>query len=142
MCIYRKILKFTAPEAAHVMDAISDEASLRIFRLIIVNAKDSESLKDELKMSYKIYYNRIRNLIETGLIKRKGRFYGITSFGQVVYEAYTKVSKAIENRSTLEIIDVVKGSEIPKDEFAKFANELIHDVELREIIVKQIATSS
>jgi len=79
--------------------------------------------------------------MDNGLIKRKNKYYTVTSFGQLVYKAQAIVNKAIQNRSRLEIVDVLGGSKIPKDEFAKLVNNIIHDLELREILAKQVADS-
>jgi len=135
-------LKFTAPEVAHVMNAMSDEISLRMLKLIKESTKDTASLKLELKLTRKQCYDKIQRLMDNGLVKRKKRYYTITSFGQVVYEAQAVVKKAIENRSALEIVDVLRRSEIPEDEQTIFVNNIIHDLELREIIAKQVANSS
>jgi predicted transcriptional regulator len=131
-------LKFRTPGVAHVISAISDEISLRAFKQINENAKDFESLKEELELTSSQCRKRIRILMDAGLIERKKRYYGLTSFGRIIYEVLTMVSEAIENRSTLEMVDALRSTEIPKDEFAKFVNELIHDTELRQIITKQI----
>jgi len=113
-----------------------------MFKLIKESTKDTESLKLELKLTRKQCYDKIQRLMDNGLVKRKKRYYTITSFGQVVYEAQAVVKKAIENRSALEIVDVLRRSEIPEDEQTIFVNNIIHDLELREIIAKQVANSS
>jgi len=101
-------LKSTAPEVAHVINAISDEISLRIFQLIKESTIDTDSLKLELKLSCKQCYDKIEKLMDNGLIKRKNRYYSVTSFGQAVYEAQAIVNKAIQNRSRLEIVGCVR----------------------------------
>lgn len=129
------------PKVVDVMDAISEDTTVSMFKLIKEGTEDTESLIVELKISYKQFYDRIQKLIDAGLIKRKNRFYSITSFGHVVYEAQTIVGKGIENRSILKILDVVRRSDLPGDECAKFVNDFIPDLELREIIAKQVAST-
>jgi predicted transcriptional regulator len=109
-----------------------------MFKLIKESPKDREGLRDELRISRKQFYDRTQKLIDTGLIKRKSRYYSVTSFGHLVYEAQAKVSKALENRSALEIVDVLIRSDIPKDQYAKFVDRLIHDLDLREVIAKRM----
>lgn len=135
-------MKLTAPEVARVLDAISDEVSLSIFELIKKSTKDTETIKLELKLSRKQCYDRIQNLMGNGLIKRKNRCYSLTSFGQVVYDAQAMVDKAIENRSALEMVDALRHSDIPQSERTKFVNSIIPDLQLREIITKQVANNS
>ena len=128
----------TAPEVAHVLHAISDEVSLSIFELIKKSAKDTEAIKVELKLSRKQCYDRIQNLMDNALITRKNKYYSVTSFGQIVYDAQAIVNKAIKNRSALEMVDALRGSEIPQGECTKFVNSIIPDLQLREIITKQV----
>jgi predicted transcriptional regulator len=130
-------LSFTAPELAQVLDAISDEISLNIFVIIKNNAKNTESLRDELNISSKQCYDRIMKLVDVGLVKRKGLYYCITSFGRLIFQAQEKVAKAIKNLSKLKIVDVIKDTNLPRDERTKLVNELIDDDELREMIVNQ-----
>jgi predicted transcriptional regulator len=134
-------LKFIAPKVVDVMNAVSEEISLSLFKLIKESTKNTESLTEELKISYKQFYDRIQKLINTGLIKRENRYYTITSFGHVVYAAQAIVSKGIEIRSILKILDVTRRSDLPKDEYAKFVDQFIDDLELREIVAKQVASS-
>jgi predicted transcriptional regulator len=130
----------TAPEAAQVLDAISDKISFSMFNIIRNNVKDPESLRDELNISAKQCYDRIAKLIDTGLVKRKGGCYSITSFGHLIFHSQAKVAKAIENLSKLRIVDAIRSSDLPKDEHTKLIDELIDDDELREMIVEYVLT--
>jgi predicted transcriptional regulator len=132
-------MNFTAPETAQVLDAISDKISFNIFKIIRNNVKDTESLRDELNISAKQCYDRIAKLINTGLVKRNGGCYAITSFGHLIFHAQAKVAKATENLPELKIVDVIRGSDISKDECKKLVHELIDDDELREMIVKSMS---
>jgi predicted transcriptional regulator len=128
-------MNFTAPEAAQVLDAISDNISFNMFKIVRNNVKDPESLRDELNISAKQSYDRIVKLIDTGLVKRNDGCYSITSFGRLVFHAQAKVAKAIENLSKLKMVDAIRCSDLPKDEHTKLIDELIDDDELREMIV-------
>jgi predicted transcriptional regulator len=133
-------LSFTAPKTAQVLDAISDEISFNIFKIIKDNAKDTQGIRDELNISAKQCYDRIAILIDTGLIKRKAGYYIITSFGRLIFQAQAKVAKAIENYSKLKMVDVIRGSDLTRDERTKLLDELIDDDELRGIVVSRIQT--
>jgi hypothetical protein len=61
----------------------------------------------------------------------------MTSFGWLTFQAQEKVAKAIKNLSKLKIVDVIRDTNLPRDERTKLVNELIDDDELREMIVKQ-----
>jgi DNA-binding Lrp family transcriptional regulator len=134
MVIQTRLLNFMAPEAAQVLVAISDEISFNMFIIIKNNARDTESLRDGLNISSKQCHDRIVKLVDTGLVKGKGRYYSITSFGRLIFQAQAKVGKAIENLSKLKIVDAIRDSEFPEDQRTKLINEFIHDDELREMI--------
>jgi DNA-binding Lrp family transcriptional regulator len=128
-------LNFTAPKTAQVLDAISDEISFNIFKIIKDNAKDTQSITDELNISAKQCYDRIAKLLDTGLVKRKAGYYNITSFGRLIFQAQAKVAKAIENLWKLKMVDVIRSSDVSKDEYTKLVDELIDDDELKDTIV-------
>jgi DNA-binding Lrp family transcriptional regulator len=123
------------PDTARVLDAISDKISFSIFKIIKENAKDTQSLKDELNISAKQCYDRIAILVETGLIKRKAGYYSITSFGRLIFQAQAKVAKAIENLWKLKMVDAIRSSDLSKNEYTKLVDELIDDDELKDMIV-------
>jgi predicted transcriptional regulator len=75
MVIQTRLLNFMAPEAAQVLVAISDEISFNMFIIIKNNTRDTESLRDELNISSKQCHDRIVKLVDTGLVKGKGRYY-------------------------------------------------------------------
>ncbi len=118
-----------------MLDAISDDTSLNIFVIIKNDAKNTESLRDELNISSKQCYDRIKKLVDVGLVKRKGLYYSITSFGRLIFQAQEKVAKANKNLSKLKIIDVIRDSNFPRDQCIKLVKELIDDDELRVMIV-------
>jgi hypothetical protein len=88
-------------------------------------------------ISSKQCYDRIMKLVDVGLVKLKGFYYSITSFGWLIFQAQEKVAKAIKNLSKLKIVDVIRDTNLPRDERTKLVNELIDDDELREMMVNQ-----
>jgi len=130
-------LSFTAPELAQVLDAISDEISLNIFIIIKNDAKNIEGLRDELNITSKQCYHRINKLLDMGMVRRKGSYYSVTSFGRVIFQAHENVAKAIKNLSKLKIVDVIRDSNLHRDERTKLVADLIDDDELREMIISQ-----
>ena len=128
-------MNFKVPKAAQVLDAISDEISFNMFKILKNNSKNTVSLSDELNVSAKQCYDRIAKLVDTGMVKRKSGYYQITPFGHLIFHAHAKVAKAIENLSKLKMVDALKGSDLPKDEYTRLVDELIDDDELKDMIV-------
>jgi hypothetical protein len=56
-----------------VLNAISDNISVKMFRMIAADSETSEGLMDKLGVSRKQYYDRMCKLYAAGLITRRGR---------------------------------------------------------------------
>jgi hypothetical protein len=121
-----------------VLDAISDDISLNLLNVIINEAGNAGSLRDQLQLSQREYYARMVKLVDTGLVKRKGRTYTITSFGRLIYQVQLKIAKAQKNLSKLKMADIVRDSDISKDEYTEFIDKLIDDNEIKNIIFTQM----
>jgi predicted transcriptional regulator len=121
-----------------VLDAISDDISLNLLNVIINEAGNAGSLRDQLQLSQREYYARMVKLVDTGLVKRKGRAYTITSFGRLIYQVQLKIAKAQKNLSKLKMADIVRDSDISKDEYREFIDKLIDDNEIKNIIFTQM----
>jgi hypothetical protein len=121
-----------------VLDAISDDISLNLLSVIINKAGTADSLRDQLQLSQREYYARMVKLVDTGLVKRKGQAYTITSFGRLIYQAQLKIAKAAKNLSKLKVADIIRDSDISKDEYTEFIDKLIDDDEIKNIIFTQM----
>ena len=118
-----------------VLEAISDDVSLDLLNIIFNKSETSNNLKEQLKLSRRKYFARLSKLVDTGLVKRKGKNYAITSFGQLIYNAQLKVTKAAENLPNLKMIDALKDSDISRDDYAEFIDKFINDMEIKNIIL-------
>jgi len=124
---------------ADVIKTMSDEKSLLIFNTIyLAGGDESETIRDELKLTRKQYYSRISRLQKTGLVKRqKGRYF-LTAFGKVIYDSQRLLGTAIKNYWKLRAIDSLgfEENEVPKDERKKIIDELLGNQQLKDILLK------
>jgi predicted transcriptional regulator len=119
-----------------VLDAISDNISVKMFRMIAADSETSDGLMDKLGVSRKQYYDRMRKLYAAGLITGRGREYALTSFGRLIYRAQMDLVKASDHRLKLKAIDMIKAyKNISKDEYSKLVDTIIDDTELKNIII-------
>ncbi len=125
---------------ADVIKTMSDEKSLLIFNTIyLAGGDESETIRDELKLTRKQYYSRISRLQKTGLVKRqKGRYF-LTAFGKVIYDSQRLLGTAIKNYWKLRAIDSLGFDEndVPKEERKKIIDELLGNQQLKDILLKQ-----
>lgn len=134
----RKTVK--AVTKLQVLDTISDDVSLIMISMIQNTSETVDSIIDKLNITHKQYYDRITKLLKTGLVKRRGRYFYITSFGKLIYQAHLKIAKAATNLSTLKAIDAIKlNNEMSHDEYRNIIDGLIDDNELKNIILNSDA---
>jgi len=109
--------------------------NLVLFNTIALASGDSTILISSLNLTRKQYYSRISDLINVGLIIRKNGNYFLTSFGKVVYEAQELIGNAVQYSSKLRAIDSIEPCEFPAAERTKIIDTLIHNSEIKEILI-------
>jgi predicted transcriptional regulator len=133
---------------ANILNAISDDKSLVLFKSIAIDSSDF--LISKVNLSCKQYYSRISNLIKSDLISRKNKRYFLTSFGKIVYDAQKRIEMAAEDHWKLKAIDSIERSDnrgLPAEEFKKIIDNLIKNQQIRDILFgshhrQQIATTA
>jgi predicted transcriptional regulator len=78
-----------------VLEAISDEASLELFKLIAITNGTSKAIRSNIKITRKQYYSRLSKLLQSGLIKRKNSRYCLTTFGMIIYQVHKKIENEL-----------------------------------------------
>lgn len=120
-----------------VLDAISDDASLELFRLVALTNGTSDVLRSNMKLTRKQYYSRLFKLVQCGLIKRTDNKYFLTALGRVMYDAQATIENALNNYWKIKAIDsfkIAKG--IPLEEQKRLIETLIQDQEIKNILTK------
>ena len=128
-------MKSGTPKLVEVLEAISDNLSFNILDMLDKNEQTIKGLGEKLNISNKQCYVRIVKFLDTGLIKRKGMNYVITSFGQLIFEAQLKVARATQSLSKLKMLDSVRNSEITRHKYAMLIQKLIEDEGIKKIIL-------
>jgi predicted transcriptional regulator len=80
-----------------VLDAISDDASLELFKSIAITEASSHALRRNLQVTRRQYYFRLFKLVQCGLIQRRGNIYSLTHLGKVMYDAQDTIEKAMNS---------------------------------------------
>lgn len=123
---------------ADIINAISDEQSLSLFKTIAETGANSEILTKTIKLTRKQYYSRMSSMTKVGLIKRKNGKYFLTSFGKVVYQAQTMIENTLKDYWKLKAIDSLDSStsmELPQEERNKILNTLIDNQQVKQILL-------
>jgi DNA-binding HxlR family transcriptional regulator len=130
-----------AKSLAEVINLISDDKSLLIFKTIFLASGDSsEILRTQLKLTRKQYYSRISRLTKAGLVRRqKGRYF-VTAFGNVIYVVQKLLGNALKNYWKLQAIDslgVAHDGNIPEEERIKIIDLMIGNQQIKEILLSK-----
>jgi predicted transcriptional regulator len=96
-----------------VIEVLSDGISVNILEIIESNAKKAKDQKQELNISNKQFYDRVQKLMDASLIKRRGSYYHVTSFGTATLQAYAKIAKGIEYLPEFKFIDSITNGGLP-----------------------------
>jgi hypothetical protein len=105
--------------ATSVMKAMSDDKSIQLFKIIAKSSVekpsldknetvDTDLLMSKVTLAKKQYYQRISNLISSGLIRRSHGKYLLTSLGKVAYSVIELVDQAIRDYWKLKAIDAIE----------------------------------
>jgi hypothetical protein len=124
---------------AEVFGAVSDDASLELFKLIAQgNGSTSEVLRGKMTLTRKQYYSRLYRLSHCGLIKRRDNTYVLTAFGLVLHDALGTIEAALANFWRIKVADTLDSAEgVPAEEQKKLLETLISDQDIKSILMKR-----
>lgn len=91
-----------------VLNAVSDDVSLELFKLVALTNGTSELLRSRMNITRKQYYSRLYNLVQCGLIKRKDGKYFLTALGRVMYDSQITIENAIMDHWKIKAMDSVR----------------------------------
>lgn len=139
----------TTTRLSQLFNALSDDMSIQLFRLIasdpMLSRTDDgegkrERLIDRAKLTRKQFYSRIERLVKTGLIKRRNDKYQLTSLGKVAYDILDKAENAVNIEWRLKAVDsftMTNPQDIPKEELAKLIDKLVDNKVIKDILMPQ-----
>jgi predicted transcriptional regulator len=121
-----------------VLNAVSDDASLELFKLVALTNGTSELLRSRMGITRKQYYPRLYNLIQCGLIKRKDRKYFLTALGRVMYDSQITIENAIRDYWKIKAMDSFRITrDIPWGEQKKIIETVIQDPGIKNALIQE-----
>jgi len=124
----------------NVLRRLSDYKTERVFKTISTNDDvKSETLIAKLGFSKRQYYDRIRNLVEAGLIRKHKGKYKLSSFGKVVLNLHRIAERTSQIHWKLEAIDNIKMSDksnLAEIDYLKIIDILLDDIEIKDIYLR------
>jgi predicted transcriptional regulator len=124
---------------ANIINAISDNNALVLFKAIAIGSYQTDALISKVKLTKKQYYMRLSRLMKVGLIKRKKGRYILTSLGKVVFYCEKLMETALTDYYwKFKVIDVIETDDkIQMEDCAKVIDKLIDNKEIKDIILSE-----
>jgi CheY-like chemotaxis protein/predicted transcriptional regulator len=127
------------PSMVDVLNALSDDKALDIFKIIALSNCDSNILITKTKLTLKQYYSKMDSLIKSGLVRKKDGKYTLTSFGKVFYNLQITAENALSSYWKLKAIDSFDN--LSKEEYHRFIDSLIDNYDVKRILTKAYSRS-
>jgi hypothetical protein len=125
---------------ADILESISDEKALALFKTIALAKPDSEILITKTQLSRKQYYSRMSVLMRSGLVKRNKGRYALTAFGKVIHDIEITIEIALENLWKLRAVDLVQVEKaLSKEEQARILDTLIDSAKIKDVLLARIS---
>jgi hypothetical protein len=125
---------------ADILESISDEKALALFKTIALAKPDSEILIIKTQLSRKQYYSRMSVLMRSGLVRRNKGRYALTAFGKVVYDIEITIEIALENLWKLRAVDLVQVEEaLSREEQTRILDTLIDSAKIKDVLLARIS---
>jgi predicted transcriptional regulator len=122
-----------------ILQAISDEKSLELFKTIAETGGKSDQILKKLNLSHKEHYSRISNLLKRGLVRKKEGKFTLTALGIIVYETHLLLANAVNNYWKLKIIDSISPlNGISTNELKRLIDTLIDNVEIKTMLTSLV----
>ena len=107
-------------EMVRILDALGHEDALAIFMYAERGINSSKLAIEELGLTQKRFYSRLKELIEVGLVEKSEGEYRYTTFGNIFYKIGFSLLEMLENREQIELLEKIRvSSSLPNSEVDK-----------------------
>jgi hypothetical protein len=98
----------------------------------------------KLGLSKKVYYTRLKQLVDAGLVEKFGNAYKHTSLGKIIYQKHIiMLMEQIKNTEHLRMIDTLRNTnKYSEDEIAKFVSQIAGISSPSEFFIPNVMPSS
>jgi DNA-binding HxlR family transcriptional regulator len=118
-------------ELIEILTALANEDALKIFLTARTGIEKSTQTIQELGLTQKRYYSRLKDLIEAGLIEKREYAYRHTTTGTICYTLGKSLNSALGQRDRLELADMVRRSKSISPEVTK---QILQVISPRDLI--------
>lgn len=118
--VYNDMMEPVSNELVTILDALGHEDSFAIFMYVEKGIKSSKLAIEELGLTQKRFYSRLKDLIEVGLVEKIEGEYRHTTFGGIFFKIGYSLLEMIENKEQIELLEKIRASSsLPDSELNK-----------------------
>ena len=110
---------------ADIFKVLGKPDALKIFFLTKDGIMNSTHTMEEMAISQKKYYARLKALVDIGLVRKRDGVYGQTVLGEMIYERFLPaMGKAVDAKDELELIVGLEGTKLDNGAKKRILDEL------------------
>jgi predicted transcriptional regulator len=111
-----------------LLSVLSKKDNLSMFIFAKNGLKAESSTLQNLGLSRKVYYTRLRQLIDAGLISKSEGAYSYTTFGGIIYQRHiVELIGEMKNKQQMMMIDTLKNTkEFSEEDITNFVDSITH----------------
>ena len=94
-------------EMLRVLNALYNQDSLAIFLYAKTGLLSAVQAIQDLRLTQKRYYSRLKDLLDVGLLEKRGGNYYYTTFGEAVSKLVSYLGQVLENKERLDLLDQI-----------------------------------
>jgi len=114
--------------SAKLLSVLSKKDNLSMFIFAKDGLKAESSTLQSLGLSRKVYYTRLRQLIDAGLISKSEGAYSYTTLGGIIYQRHiVELIEEMKNKQQMMMIDTLKNTkEFSEEDITNFVDSITH----------------
>ncbi|OHE55069.1 MAG: hypothetical protein A3K61_00435 [Thaumarchaeota archaeon RBG_16_49_8] len=115
-------------QMSKIGSALSNADAIEIFVQVGRGMKGGQEALEELGMSKKRYYTRLRELVKCGLVEKDGAQYRYTVLGSLFEQQFVGLLQIVEREKELQMIEELrKSGRFTEEEIGGFVRKIIFD---------------
>jgi hypothetical protein len=128
--------------SSKLLSVLSKKDNLTLFIFAKRGLKAGTSTVDKMGVSRKIYYTRLKQLMNAGLVEKSEGLYSHTTLGNVIYQNHVvRLAEEMKNTKQMKMIDTLKHTrEFSEDEIVGFVSKSMASSSLSNAASTQIDT--
>jgi hypothetical protein len=111
-----------------LLSVLSKKDNLSMFIFAKDGLKAESSTLQNLGLSRKVYYTRLRQLVDAGLISKSEGAYSYTTLGGIIYQRHiVELIEEMKNKQQMMMIDTLKNTqEFSEEDITNFVDRITH----------------